>query len=211
MKQVGALMVQRTRLVTDVYTMGKRVLKTDRGKYMGKSVLNNAYALLHVRFFRQNTHIFSGQSTATLNLTIPHHVLLCRLNAETPRMLRDLADKDPSLWLAADAASRTGRPLTKLQADMLACVYAAAQPDFDLALEYESRYKEEEHRYVRKLALAREAGKNLTKEVVDEDPPLEMEFFDDKVDKEVDPLLPQGPQQFDPKSHVTTKLSNSTS
>ena len=100
-------------LVCDMYKMGKRVVRTARGVYKGVSVLSKYYADRIVEFFMENTHIFSGQTNETRNLLIPHHVLLCRLDAETPEMLRDLAKRVPALVVEARRALDAGESLNQ--------------------------------------------------------------------------------------------------
>jgi hypothetical protein len=190
--------------------MAKRVIIDQRGKHVGKTRLNTTWSDLHVEWFEQCTHIFSGQTSDTRNLTIPHHVLHCRLHAHTPAMLRELVARDPALVLEAEAHHAQGKPLTKLQSDVLWAIYAARQPNFDPIVEYDLRYRAHELAYHKKLAVAREAAAHLTKEVAEDAFPLEMETFDDeKTDDE--PLVPpQLVRVFDPKSHVCTMVTPRT-
>jgi len=108
MKKLG---LDSFKLASDVYDMSTRVVRTTRGLFVGKKVLHPELAKLHLEFFEQNTQTFSGQTTETRNLCVPHHVLHCRLNASTPSLLRDLHDRDPSIAAVAEKAILANKSL----------------------------------------------------------------------------------------------------
>jgi len=223
--------INNARLSTEVYFSGNRV---------DKPLLDSAFQSIHVDFFNDNTHIFSGQSSATRNLTVPHHVLLHRLSAETPALLRKLATANPSLRIEAETTLRQAVPgtlLTKLQADMLSAIYAAEQPNFGPAKEYDLRFAASERAYVKKLAIEADRREHLTlptpkaatkeKEPAEEDgsaePPkhltlptsteatmtLNLDSLEEKEPAEEDSSAehPRDVRVFDPKSHVATMIS----
>jgi len=55
--------------------------------------------------------------------------------------------------------------------DLLAAMHDATQPGFDPVREYDTRYREEELRYAKKMADSRETANHLTKEVLEDSPP----------------------------------------
>jgi len=68
-------------------------------------------------------------------------------------------------------------------------------------LEYDTRYREEELRYAKKMADSRETANHLTKEVLEDSPPLEMESLTFANDDDVELDL----SSFDRCSHVVTR------
>jgi len=80
-------------------------------------------------------------------------------------------------------------------------MHDATQPGFDPVREYDTRYREEELRYAKKMADSRETANHLTKEVLEDSPPLEMESLTFANDDDVELDL----SSFDRCSHVVTR------
>ena len=92
-----------------------------------------------VKFFESRTEILSGANTLTRRLLINKGRLEAEFCAEYPAILRKIVRRDPSIR----PDPNSGLILTTLQQNVLAAEYAANQPDFSQAEEYQERLNNE--------------------------------------------------------------------
>jgi hypothetical protein len=169
----------------------------------------DSWGLKHVAFMENNTHTFSGQSNATVKLLIPHHVLLDKLHAQTPEMLRAWANENPAFVQMLRAKSLAGTGVfTRLEADVKTALWAAEQLDFSLVTEYNTRYTASSSGYADRLAAAYCGKKKAvkTKEELAPSPtdslkfsPDDGEHFDDVLEEfGADECITEDSEQLDP-------------
>jgi hypothetical protein len=109
-------------------------------------------------FFESHTIVRSGSKTLTRVLREPHRTLFCDLYAEYPRMLRELAARDPSIpqYARLNPSHHLSKHLTRATA-------ASRELGFDQKFEYDSRMKFICARYKQKLSENRNRNADTSK------------------------------------------------